>query len=150
MKHSHVLFVCTSCGSSHKTKQYVAKSGGERLLEKLKSLHRNWALQDEFSIQQVECMDVCDQACAIAFASPHKHTYLFGRLPADAESVDTTAAAVLSGASQYHSKSTGLLPYSRRPELLRTGTIARIPPVLTAESSEPTEFQEGFSPFDKL
>lgn len=129
MNDQHTLFVCTSCGSGHKTEQFVAKSGGERLLEELQTLSDDWALQDNFEIHPVECMGVCDQACAIAFVSPHKQTYLFGSLPADAASVEATATAVLTCAGQYHAKPDGLLPYAKRPELLRAGAIARIPPM---------------------
>lgn len=134
MNHQHIIFVCTGCGSSHKTKQYVAKSGGERLLEQLKTLHDDWALQDEVAIEPVECMGVCEQSCAIAFVSSGKQTYLFGTLPADAACVEATATAVLECARQYYAKPDGLLPYSKRPELLRAGAIARIPPIPTAES----------------
>ncbi|MEH2449092.1 MAG: DUF1636 domain-containing protein [Nostoc sp.] len=131
MNHQHIIFVCTICGSSDQTKQYVAKSDGELLLERLQTLYYDWVLQDEFSIQPVKCMGVCDQACAIAFVSFNKHTYLFGDLPADAERVEKTATAVLECASQYHAKPDGLLPYAKRPELLRAGAIARIPPMPT-------------------
>ncbi|MEH1791120.1 MULTISPECIES: DUF1636 family protein [unclassified Nostoc] len=129
MNHQHIIFVCTRCGSSHQAKPDVAKSDGERLLEKLQTLYHDWVLQDEFSIQPVECMGVCDRACAIAFVSPNKHTYLFGDLPADAERVEKTATAILDCASQYHAKPDGLLAYALRPELLRAGAIARIPPL---------------------
>jgi predicted metal-binding protein len=135
MNHQHVVFVCTGCGSSHKTKQYVAKSGGERLLEKLKTLHHDWVLHDEFLIQPVDCMGVCEQPCAIAFVSPNKQTYLFGGLPGDSDSVENTATAVLDCARQYHAKPDGLLPYSKRPEPLRAGAIARIPPMPTGSSA---------------
>lgn len=138
MNHQHILFVCTSCGSSHKTKQYVVKSTGERLLKQLQTLHHDWVLQDDFSIQPVECMGVCEQACAIAFVSPDKQTYLFGNLPADSACVEATATAVLKCASQYHAKPDGLLPYSKRPELLRTGAIAWIPPMPTKLSEAAT------------
>lgn len=145
MNHQHIVFVCTSCGSSHKTKQYVAKSGGERLLERLQTLHRDWVLQDEFAIQPVDCMGVCEQACAIAFVSPSKQTYLFGSLPADAACVESTATAILDCARQYHAKPDGLLSYSKRPELLRAGAIARIPPMPTKESLDAAKANHPFS-----
>lgn len=138
MSHPHIVFVCTSCGSSHKTKQYAAKSGGERLLEKLKILYQDWGLQDDFSIQPVECMGVCDHACAIAFVSPDKQTYLFGSLPGDSDNVEKTATAVLECARQYHAKPDGFLPYSKRPEPLRAGAIARIPPMPTKPEAATT------------
>jgi predicted metal-binding protein len=141
----HALFVCTNCGSSHEAKQDGVKSDGERLLEKLQRLSADWALQDNFAIQPVECMGVCDQACAIAFVSPHKQTYLFGSLPADAASVAATATAVLTCAGQYHAKPDGLLPYAKRPELLRAGAIARIPPMPTQCSAVPQVNSAPFS-----
>ncbi|MBN3872017.1 MAG: DUF1636 domain-containing protein [Nostoc sp.] len=150
MNHQHIIFVCTSCRSSHQTKEYVAKSGGELLLEKLQTLYHNWVLQDEFSIQPVECMGVCDQACAIAFVSPNKHTYLFGDLPADAECVEKTATAVLDCASQYHTKSDGLLPYAKRPELLRAGAIARIPPMPPCQSLRSKSKVKSTNPINKF
>lgn len=135
MNHQHIIFVCTICGSSHQTKQYVAKSAGERLLDKLQTLYHDWVLLGEFSIQPVKCMGVCDQACAIAFVALKKHTYLFGDLPADPERVDKTATAVLECASQYHESPDGLLPYDLRPELLRALAIARIPPLLPCQQT---------------
>ncbi|MEH1787306.1 DUF1636 family protein [Nostoc sp.] len=48
------------------------------------------------------------------------------------------ATAVLDCASQYHTKPDGLLPYALRPELLRAGAIARIPPMPPAHHSPPS------------
>ncbi|MEH2289867.1 DUF1636 domain-containing protein [Nostoc sp.] len=129
MNHQHVIFVCTNCESSDRPKQHTAKSGGEQLLKELQSQYHDWMLQDEFSIQPVKCMGVCDRPCAIAFVCSDKHTYLFGDLPVDTECVEKTAAAVLDCASQYHAKPDGMLSYAKRPELLRAGAIARIPPL---------------------
>ncbi len=128
MKHQHVIFVCTSCAGNHQKKQHC-QSGGERLLEQLQTLHQNWSLQAEFSIQSVQCMGVCDRDCAIALVSPSKRTYLFGNLPVDDERLEATATAVVDCASQYQAKSDGSLSYSERPELLKTRVIARIPPM---------------------
>lgn len=74
-------------------------------------------------------MGVCEQACVIAFVSPDKQTYLFGNLPGDSICVEVTATAVLKCASQYYAKPDGLLPYAKRPELLRTRAIALVPPM---------------------
>jgi predicted metal-binding protein len=145
MNDQHIIFVCTGCGSSHKTKQYVVKSGGERLLEQLKILHHDWTLHDEFEIHPVACMGVCEQSCAIAFISPGKQTYLFGGLPGETSSVELTATAVLDCARQYHAKPNGMLPYSKRPELMRAGAIARIPPMPTTESLNVDQANHPFS-----
>lgn len=132
MRHPHTVFVCTKCGNKEQARQ----NAGERLLEELQNRHSSWSLQDDFSIQAVECMGVCEQYCVIAFASPGKHTYLFGSLPIDAGQLEKTTTAVLDCASQYHAQSDGFLSYSKRPALMKKGAIARIPPVFAIDSSE--------------
>ncbi|MEQ9481157.1 DUF1636 domain-containing protein [Coleofasciculus sp. F4-SAH-05] len=129
MTHQHTLFVCTTCASTWQDGKRIGKSGGEKLLEPLQELHQNWSLRDEFKLQPVECMSACSRPCAVSLAAPSKHTYLFGDLPVDVETLPATAAAILDCASLYHSKPDGLLPWSKRPEPLKKGILARIPPL---------------------
>lgn len=124
----HILFVCTACASVWKDGKRVGKSGGQELLEKLNELHKNWDLRDDFPIQEVECMSACSRSCAVSFAAAGKYTYLFGDLP-----VNESAAAVLQCASQYYAKTDGLLPWSERPEPLKKGVLAKIPPLSKPE-----------------
>jgi predicted metal-binding protein len=124
----HVLSVCTSCASAHRMKQTVRRSGGERLLEQLQTLDSTAPLAG-FSIEPHECLGACDRACAIAFNAPNKYIYLFGDLPVDEEQLESTAAAVLKFASQYHAKPDGTISYIKCPELLKKRVVARIPPL---------------------
>ena len=124
MKTQHTLFVCKACASVWKDGKRTGKSGGEQLLENLSQLHQDWDLQDDFPIQEVECMSACSRSCCVSFAAAGKYTYLFGDLP-----VTESAAAVLECASQYYAKPDGLLPWSERPEVLKKGIVARIPPL---------------------
>lgn len=123
----HIIFVCTSCASAHRTKQAIRRSGGERLLEQLQALHQDSPLQAEFSIQPVECLSACEQDCAIALIGADKPTYLFGRLPVEEEELESTAAAVLAFASQYHAKADGSISYIKCPELLKKRVLAKVP-----------------------
>ncbi|MEH2277477.1 MAG: DUF1636 domain-containing protein [Nostoc sp.] len=120
----HTLFVCTTCASVWQNGKRVGISGGEQLLQRLQELSQGWELREKFSIQAVECMSACNRSCVIAFAAEGKSTYLFGDLP-----VDGCASAVLECASQYYTKSDGLLPWSERPEPLKKGILAKIPPL---------------------
>ncbi|MEH2349231.1 MAG: DUF1636 family protein [Nostoc sp.] len=120
----HTLFVCTTCASVWQNGKRVGISGGEQLLQKLQELSQGWELREKFSIQAVECMSACNRSCVIAFAAEGKSTYLFGDLP-----VNDYASAVLECASQYYTKSDGLLPWSERPEPLKKGILAKIPPL---------------------
>ncbi|MBD2182534.1 DUF1636 domain-containing protein [Planktothrix sp. FACHB-1355] len=125
----HTLFVCTTCATVWKEGKPQGKSGGEQLLENLNKLHQNWDLKDNFTIQQVKCMSACSHACTISFAAPGKYTYLFGDLP-----VGDSASAILDCAYQYYAKADGSLPWSERPEPLKKGIIAKIPPLTEARS----------------
>lgn len=121
----HALFVCTTCASTWENGQRVGTSGGERFLELLAPKHQEWELREEFPLYPAACMSACSRPCAIAFAAPGKHTFVFGDLQPEAE----TAAAVLACARQYREKADGLLAWKERPEKLKSGVIARIPPL---------------------
>lgn len=120
----HTLFVCTSCASVWKDGKRVGTSGGQKLVTQLKELAFNWELKNKFIIQEVECMSACNRSCVVAFAREGKITYLFGDLTAE-----NSTEAILQCASQYYVKSDGLLPWSERPEPLKKGILAKIPPI---------------------
>lgn len=124
MNTQHILFVCTTCASIWQDGKRIGESGGQQLLKQLQHLAQDWDLQNEFQIQAVECMSACNRSCVIAFVASEKSTYLFGDLP-----VDGSASAILNCASQYYAKPDGLLPWSERPELLKKGILAKIPPI---------------------
>lgn len=124
MNTEHTLLVCTTCASIWQDGKRVGESGGQQLLKQLQHLAQDWNLQNEFPIQAVECMSACSRSCVIAFVASGKLTYLFGDLP-----VDGSASAILNCANQYYAKSDGLLPWSERPEPLKKGILARIPPI---------------------
>ena len=120
----HNLFVCKTCATVWKQGKPEGKSGGQQLLEHLSELHQNWDLKDNFPIQEVQCMSACSHSCTVSFAAPGKYTYLFGNLP-----VQDSAAAILDCATQYYVKPDGSLPWSERPEPLKKGILAKIPPI---------------------
>jgi predicted metal-binding protein len=121
--HTHTLFVCKTCASVWQDGKRVGESGGQKLLHQIQQLAQDWELREEFPIQEVECMSACNRSCVVAFAAKGKLTYLFGDLNAD------SSAAVLECASHYYNKSDGSLPWSERPEPLKKGILAKIPPI---------------------
>ena len=122
----HSLFVCTACASVWKNGKREGKSGGQQFMENLSQLAKNWEFSDQFEIQEVECMSACSHSCAVSFAAVGKYTYLFGDLPANESE---TVEAVLECAGQYYAKPDGLLPWSERPQALKKGVLAKIPPL---------------------
>jgi predicted metal-binding protein len=69
-------------------------------------------------------MSACNRSCVIAFVASGKPTYLFGDL-----ANDNCTSAILQCANQYYAKPDGLLLWSERPEPLKRGILAKIPPL---------------------
>jgi predicted metal-binding protein len=120
---SHTLFVCKTCASVWQEGKRIGESGGEKLLQQLQHLAQDWDLRDEFPIEEVECMSACNRSCVVAFTAKGKLTYVFGDLI-----VDSCASAVLECAYQYYIQPDGVLPWAKRPEPLKKGLLARVPP----------------------
>ncbi|NJR52626.1 MAG: DUF1636 domain-containing protein, partial [Leptolyngbyaceae cyanobacterium CSU_1_3] len=85
---------------------------------------QQWTLQPEYKIEAVECLSGCNRACVIALAAANKITLMFGDLPPL-----QSASAILQLAEQYHASTEGIVPRQERPEILKKGILARIPPL---------------------
>ncbi|MGD1850778.1 MAG: DUF1636 domain-containing protein [Cyanophyceae cyanobacterium] len=125
------LFVCTTCASTWHKGQRVGTSGGDRLFTALQKKYDQLPEDQRRSLklEPTACMSACSHACAVSFSAPGKHQYLFGDLPHDGEEVDAVCDAVFECASLYGSKADGMMGWSDRPDLLKRGVIARVPPV---------------------
>jgi predicted metal-binding protein len=124
MKTKHQILVCSTCASVWKDGHRIGISGGQKLFEELKQNFENWAHSSEYELNSVECMSACSNSCVIAFNSPGKYTYVFGDLP-----TENAADSVFECASKYYQQAQGMLAWKDRPELLKKGIIARVPPV---------------------
>lgn len=132
----HILLVCTTSASKYENGKKVGESGGEKLIKQMQISAQGWELASEFSIEPVQCLSTCSQACAIAFTGSNKLTYLFGNLPIDETQIETTATTVLECAGQYYENPQGLLSYKERPELLKNKVVARIPSFPIPENNQ--------------
>lgn len=124
----HTILVCTTCASTWQNGQRVGTSGGEKLFDRLQAhleAHPNAAI----ALVPTSCMSACSHACAVAFAAAGKHSYLFGDLPHDEAGLPQTVAAIATCAQLYADRPDGLLAWGERPEPLKNGVLARIPPV---------------------
>ncbi|MCA6575511.1 MAG: DUF1636 domain-containing protein [Pseudanabaena sp.] len=126
---THSLFVCTTCASNWLDGQKIGISGGEMLLKEISQLHHDWDRRSQFTIRPVSCMSACSHACVVTFASEGKYSYLFGDLPIDNDNILKTASAILSCAELYSDRVDGMLSWKERPAPLKSGVIARIPPL---------------------
>ena len=75
-------------------------------------------------LRPVQCLANCSRGPSAAVARPGAWTYVFGGLAAAGD-----AHALLEGARLLASAPDGLMPWRGRPEVLKKGLIARIPPL---------------------
>lgn len=77
----------------------------------------------EICVQPVRCLGNCTRGPSAAIRTPNAWTYVFGGLDplCDADSL-------IAGARLLASSPDGLMPWRGRPEALKRGLIARVPP----------------------
>ena len=75
------------------------------------------------AVCQVECLANCSRSLSAALRCKGTWTYVFGGLEADRD-----AEALIEGARLLARAEDGLLPWRGRPDILKRGLIARVPP----------------------
>jgi predicted metal-binding protein len=77
----------------------------------------------DVSVQRVRCLGNCSRGLSAAIRCDDAWTYVFGGLEASRDGLPLIAGArLLAGAAD------GIMPWQGRPEPLKRGLIARIPP----------------------
>jgi predicted metal-binding protein len=83
------------------------------------------------TVRRVRCLANCNRALSAAMRCDGAWAYVFGGLEAE-----TDAAALIEGARLLARAEDGVMPWRGRPEVLKRGLIARIPPIDFPEESE--------------
>jgi predicted metal-binding protein len=116
------IWVCVTCRGAEEPAEPRTQRAGARLFAAMAPLAFAGV-----EIVPVECLSVCKRPCTIGFSAPGKWTYVYGDFAPDA------APSILAAAELYSDASDGLIPWRRRPEALKKGVIARIPPAPPAQ-----------------
>ncbi len=74
------------------------------------------------TVRRVKCLANCKRGCSAAIVREGGWSYVFGDLS------PTAADALVEGARLFSRSDDGLMPWRGRPEPLKRGMIARIPP----------------------
>jgi predicted metal-binding protein len=82
------------------------------------------------AVQRVACLGNCNRGLSAAIRTPMTWTYVFGGLDAARD-----AANLIAGAQLLMQAADGIMPWRNRPEALKRGLIARLPPVNFREDS---------------
>ena len=113
------VYVCTTCRSAGEDPEPRDARAGARLHAALAEAAREDA---DIDVVGVECLSVCKRPVTVGFASAGKWTYVYG------DFAPGSAEALIEGARLFGKTADGLIPWKERPDGLKRGVIARIPP----------------------
>lgn len=121
---STTIYVCTTC------RRAGDPSDAPRVGEQLAAATASAAEHRGVVVRPVRCLANCKRGCTAAMRRDGAWLYVFGELdPTDTD-------ALILGAQLLASSADGLMPWRGRPDALKRGLIARIPPI---------DFSEGES-----
>jgi predicted metal-binding protein len=111
------VIVCASCRDE--TGSDTHPRAGELLAEDT----RGAASGENVRIRSVECLGNCKRRLSAAILREGCWSYVFGDLTA------TSGADLVAGAKLFATSTDGLIPWRGRPDCLKRGLVARIPPL---------------------
>jgi predicted metal-binding protein len=79
-------------------------------------------------VQRIRCLGNCSRGCSAAIRCDNAWTYVFGGLDASRD-----GGSLIAGARLLAQAPDGIMPWRGRPEVLKRGLIARIPPTFFEE-----------------
>jgi predicted metal-binding protein len=89
----------------------------------------------DISVLRVRCLANCNRGLSAAIRRDNAWTYIFGNLDAS-----TDGPALIAGARLFAGSMDGLMPWRGRPDSLKRGLIARVPPLgFAGEPADATE-----------
>lgn len=120
------VIVCTTCRPAGASRDLPAD--GALLFEavQIAQLEDDAGAWAQVRVRGVACLSSCSRSCSVAFQASGKYTFLFGDLKPDEE----TARHVLECGAMHARASDGMLNRNERPERLKSGIVARLPPLV--------------------
>lgn len=113
------IVVCSSCRDE--TGSDARPRAGEKLAENTSRAAAGSAVR----VETVECLGNCRRRLSAAIARDGGWSYVFGDL------TTASGADLVAGAQLFARSEDGLLPWRGRPQALKQGLVARIPPIFT-------------------
>ena len=120
--HEAIVIVCTSCRGADGAD--ARPRPGEKLAEATKVL-----APAGIAVHGIECLGNCKRRLSAAIVSSDSWTYVFGELSED------SAADLILGAELLRDAADGVMPWRGRPDSLKRGLVARIPPLTKLEQA---------------
>ncbi len=111
-----IVTVCTSCRAPGTE---LAEAPGRKLFEAVASA----AEGTDCRVRPTQCLSVCKRICSVSLSAAGGYTFVFGDLDPDRDAGDVVAMARACAEAPH-----GFVPWRDRPEAMRRGIIARVPP----------------------
>jgi predicted metal-binding protein len=119
------IYVCITCRRQGEPEEGPAP--GLRLAEATLCVAEGTGV----AVRRVRCLANCNRGLSAAIRRDGAWTYVFGGLDPDRD-----AAALVEGALLFGGTRDPIMPWRGRPEVLKRGLIARVPPIDFEEESE--------------
>jgi predicted metal-binding protein len=113
------VLVCITCRAA--TDPLDAPRAGLALAEAATSAAAN---AGDIEVQRIRCLGNCNRGCSAAIRCNTAWTYIFGGLEPSRD-----GQSLIAGARLLAQAPDGIMPWRDRPEVLKRGLIARIPPI---------------------
>jgi predicted metal-binding protein len=111
------ILVCSTCRDSS------GSDAAPRAGALLAAATRTAAADHGIAVAEIECLGNCKRRLSAGFVKSGAWSYVFGDLAID------SGADLVTGARLFATSADGLLPWRGRPDSLKRGLVARIPPV---------------------
>lgn len=120
------VYVCRTCRHE---RDGVEPRPGARLHARLEDEIAAQGLASRVHVAGVDCLAVCKRPVTIGVTGPDRWTYLYGDLDADGG-----LEAIVAGLRLFARAENGIVPWRERPDFMKRGIIARIPPFPGADN----------------
>jgi len=116
-----MIYICTTC--KHQGTQDLEPDSGPRPGALLAAATERAADGTEVTVRRLRCLANCTRGPSAAMRCNGSWTYIFGGLDTE------NAQALVDGAKLLATAADGILPWRGRPDILKRGLIARVPPI---------------------
>jgi len=120
-----IIYVCTTCRRPEDPETLPRPGAG------LASATIRAAENTNIDVRPLRCLANCKRGCTAVVKHEGAWTYIFGHLDGEKD-----AEALVEGARLLAGAADGLMPWRGRPDALKRGLIARVPPLDYEEKSE--------------
>lgn len=112
-----IITVCTTCRTAGVERE---NAPGKSLFSAIQTAA---AAEPDVVVRPTQCLSVCKRVCTASISGEGKYTFVLGDLDPEKD-----AAAIVTLAKACAEADHGFVPWKKRPESIRSGIIARVPP----------------------